>query len=112
MIKNIPRFIKAQESVWSPDIYKVLERVGPNTFKIDVPANENEVWPVHGLQVVNKVLGQQKDTGQKINKKNVKETRQLNLEISEKEREANLAAPLRPRSQRAARVDYTKMMKK
>jgi len=112
MLKNTPRFIKAQESVWTPDIYKVLERVGPNTFRIDVPANENEVWPVHGLQVVNKVLGQQKDAGQKINKKNVKETRQLNLEISEKEREANLAAPSRPRSQRAVRVDYTKMMKK
>ena len=74
--------------------------------------SENDVWPVHGLQVVNKSLGQQKEEGEKINKKNVKETRQLNLEISEKEREANLAAPLRPRSQRAARVDYTKMMKK
>lgn len=111
MLKNTPRFIKAQESVWTPEIYKVIERVGPNTFRIDVPASENEVWPVHGIQVVNKSLGEQKE-GQKINKKNVKETRQLNLEISEKEREANIAAPLKPRSQRVARVDYTKMMKK
>jgi hypothetical protein len=110
MLKNTPRFIKGQESVWSPEIYKILERVGPNTFRVDVPFGENEVLPVHSLQVVNKSLNQP-NSGEKINKKNVKETRQLNLEISEKEREVNLAAPLRNRSERAPKVDYTKMMK-
>ena len=110
MLKNTPKFIKGQESVWTPDIYKILERVGPNTFKVDVLSGENEVWPVHSLQVVNKSLNQA-IAGEKINKKNVKETRQLNLEISEKEREANIAAPLRNRSERAPKVDYKKMMK-
>ena len=43
----------------------------------------------------------------RINKKNVKETRQLNLEISEKEREANLTAPAtRNKSERAKKVNY------
>ena len=56
MLKNTPKFIKAQESIWTPEIYTVLARSGPNSFKISVPNDENEIWPIHALQVVNKSL--------------------------------------------------------
>ena len=85
----------------APDIYKVLSRAGPNTFKIEVPNDENEIWPVHAIQVVKKSLNAvaPKD---KINKKDVKLTRQFNQEISVQEQAANLAAPAtRNKSERA-----------
>ena len=37
-----------------------------NSFRINVPTNENPIWPYHALQVVEKTLGQKKQAGEKI----------------------------------------------
>ena len=89
--------------------YFSIERAGPNTFKIEVPSDENEIWPIYAIQVVKKSLNAvaPKD---KINKKDVKLTRQFNQEVSVKEQAANLAAPAtRNKSERAKKVNYREL---
>ena len=108
-LKKAPKFIKGQEATWSPETYPVVERAGVNTFRIDVPAGENAIWGAHELQVVRKALGQPQAAGPKINKAVVAAQRKEALNISPAEQAAALAAPARPRSQRAARVDYAKL---
>ena len=43
------RHAKSQGRVWTSDVYTVLERAGPNSFTIDVPAGEVRVWPHSSL---------------------------------------------------------------
>ena len=83
----------AQEAVWTPELYSVVERAGVNTFRIEVPDGENAVWPFHSLQVVKKALGQAKEAGPKIDKKVVAAQRIEALSISPAENAAALAAP-------------------
>ena len=109
-LKRAPKFKKSQEAVWTPKLYSVVERVGPNTFQVDVPAGEVSVWPVHTIQIVKKALGGRK-AGAKVNKRVVAAQRDFAREISVKEQKANLAAPARPRRKRAPRVDYLKLSK-
>jgi hypothetical protein len=108
-LKRAPKYVKGQEATYTPELYSVIERVGPNTFRVDVPAGEVSVWPVHSLQVVRKALGQKKaltPSTTKVNKKVVAAQRKEARNISEEEQKAALAAPARPRRERAARVDY------
>jgi hypothetical protein len=65
-LKTTPRFVKGQEATWTPELYTVAGREGVNSFRINVPSNENPVWPYHALQVVEKTLGQKKQAGAKI----------------------------------------------
>jgi hypothetical protein len=104
-LRRAPKYVKGQEATWTPELYSVIERVGPNTFRVNVPAGEVSVWPVHSLQIVKKALGQKK-AGPKVDRKVVAARRMENLNISPAERAAALAAPARPRRERAARVDY------
>ena len=110
-LKRAPKYVKGQEATWTPELYSVVERVGPNAFRVDVPAGEVSVWPVHSLQVVKKALGQPKEAGPKVDKKVVAAQRMEAREISEEEQAAALAAPARPRRERAARVDYAALAK-
>ena len=109
-LKNAPKFVKGQEAVWTPETFPVIERAGVNTFRIDVPAGENSVWPVHSLQIVKKTLGS-KVAGPKVNKKVVAAQKKEALNISKEEQAAALAAPARPRSERAKKVDYKALAK-
>ena len=101
--------MKGQEAAWTPELYGVIERVGPDAFKVDVPAGEVSVWPVHSLQIVKKALGQSKPAGQKVDKKVVAAKKKEALSISPAENEAALAAPARPKRDRAKKVDYAKL---
>ena len=65
-LKSTPRFVKGQEATWTPELYTVAGRAGVNSFRINVPSNENPIWPYHALQVVEKTLGQKKQAGAKI----------------------------------------------
>ena len=108
-LRLAPKYVKGQEAAWTPELYSVFERVGPNAFKVDVPAGEVSVWPVHTLQIVMKSLGQSKPVGPKVDKKVVAAKKKEALSISPAENEAALAAPARPKKDRAKKVDYAKL---
>jgi hypothetical protein len=104
------RFAKSQRAVWTPELYTVLERNGPNSWLIDVPAGEVKIWPSYALKVVDvdRVKASEKK-GPKIDIAVERAKRSFAREISEDEQKANLAAPARPRSERAVRRDYAAM---
>ena len=110
-LKRAPKYVKGQEATWTPELYSVIERVGPNTFQVDVPAGEVSVWPVHSLQVIHKALGQKKPAGPKVDVAVERAKRMERRNISQAENEAALAAPARPRGERAKKVDYAAMAK-
>jgi len=113
---------KSQRRVWSPELYTVLNRNGPNSFVVDVLAGEVKIWPFYALQVVKKALkaaayapagGKKVDVYENVNV-SVKVERAKKLEarnISEEEQAAALVAPARPRRERAKRVDYKALSK-
>lgn len=105
-LRRAPKHVKGQEAAWTPELYSVLERVGPNAFKVDVPAGEVSIWPVHSLQIVKKALGQSKPAGPKVDKKVVAAKKKEALNISEKEQAAALAAPSKKKK---PKVDYAKL---
>ena len=83
---------KRQDAVWSAQIYSVVQRVGPNSFLVDVPSGENKTWPLHSLQVVNKAI-QGSVVGPKVNRAVVSAQRLEARNISPAENAAALAAP-------------------
>jgi hypothetical protein len=104
------RFAKSQRAVWTPELYTVLERNGPNSWLIDVPAGEVKIWPSYALKVVD--VDRVKASEKKGPKIDIAVERAKRLEarnISEEEQAAALAAPARPRSERAVRRDYAAM---
>jgi hypothetical protein len=111
-LKRAPKYVKGQEATYTPELYPVIDRVGPNAFRVDVPAGEVSVWPVHSLMPIKKALGQKKPAGPKVNRKVVAAQRMENLNISPAERAAALAAPARPRRERAKKADYRKLATK
>ena len=92
-LKKAPKYVKGQESTWTPEIYTVVGRAGVNSFRIDAPG-ENKIWPVHELQVVNKALGQVEE-GDKIVKRVVAAQRREAQNISKESQAAALAGPAR-----------------
>ena len=50
-------FAKSHQPRWTSATHEVLERVGPNSFRIDVPRGEVAVWPLHALQPVDAATG-------------------------------------------------------
>jgi hypothetical protein len=99
------KFSKAQEISYTTEIYTVIQRVGPNSFLVDVPPGEITIWPLHSLQVVKKSLSSAV-SGPKIDKAAVSAQRMEARNISPEEVKAVQAAPARPRSERAKKVDY------
>ena len=99
------KFSKAHEHTWTTAVYIVIAHAGPNSFLIDVPPGEIKVWPLHSLQIVKKSLDNGV-SGPKINKAVVSAQRIEARNISPEEVAAAQAAPARPRSERAPKVDY------
>ena len=110
-LKNAPKHVKGQEATWTPELYSVVERVGANTFKVDVPAGEVSIWPVHSIMPIKKALGQAKPAGPKVDKKVVAAKKKEALSISPAENKAALAAPARAKRDRAKKVDYLALSK-
>lgn len=107
-------FAKGQRAVWTPETYTVLERNGPNSWVVDVPGNEVQIFPSWALKVVDMERLQSGPTGRQTQGKKVdvaveRAKRMEARSISEEEQAAALAAPARPRSERAVRRDYAAM---
>ena len=106
-LKRAPKYVKGQEATWTPELYPVVSREGPNAFRVDVPPGEVSVWPVHSLQVVRKALGQSTPAGPKVDKAVVAAKKKEALSISEEEQAAALAAVTPPPAgplKRSARI--------
>lgn len=103
---------KSQRRVWTPELFTVMSRNGPNSFTVDVPAGEVSVWPFYALMPIRKALKTvPAAAGKKVD---VKVERAKKLEarnISEEEQAAALAAPARPKRERVKRVDYLALSK-
>ena len=104
---------KSQRRVWTSETYTVLERNGPNSFTVGVPAGEVKVWPYYALQVVKKALASAAtaSAGSKVNIRVERAKRLEALNISEAEQAAALAAPARPKRERSKKVDYLALSK-
>ena len=101
---------KSQRRVWTAELYTVLDRNGPNSFIVDVPAGEVRIWPFYALKIVKTALNaREKPAGPKVDVKVERAKKMEARNISEDEQAAALAAPARPRRERAARVDYAKL---
>ena len=88
------RFRKAHENVWSPEVFTVLSRHGPNSYIIDVPPGEITIWPAHSIQIVYKVDSESLPApGPKVDKKVVHAQRAEYLNIDGEEQAEALAAP-------------------
>ena len=99
------RWAKSHENTFTTEIYTLVHRAGPNSFVVDVPPGEIKVWPLHSLQIVKKSLGGIA-SGPKVEKAVVRAQRMEARNISPEEVAAAQAAPARPRSDRALKVDY------
>ena len=99
---------KSQRAVWSK-AFTVLSRNGPNSFVVDVPRGEVKIFPHYNLQVEPETtvpVQRGHKGGPKVNIRVERAKRLENRNISEEEQVAALAAPAKPRSERASRVDY------
>ena len=105
------KFAKSHRKVWSSETYTVLGRNGANSWVVDVPLGEVKIYPGYAMQIVEtESLKKPSKVGPKVVIADERLKRAFAREISEDEQKRNLEAPARPRSQRAAKVDYTKMM--
>jgi hypothetical protein len=102
---------KSQRRVWTSELYSVLNRNGPNSYIVDVPAGEVKVWPFYALMVVRKALKSPPAGGKKVNVKVERAKKKEALNINEEEQAAALAAPARPKRERVKKVDYRALAK-
>ena len=114
-------FAKSQRAVWTSEIYTVLARNGPNSWVVDVPRGEVKIYPSWALKVVGAdelrrslrdaadTTTQLHTTTRRVDVAVERAKRDFAREISEQEQKANLAAPARPRRERAVRRDYAAM---
>ena len=73
---------KKNDDVWSSQTYKIISRADPNSFLVDVPSNENTVWPLHSLQVVKGRVNSPKE-GERVNLKVARAKRLESRNISD-----------------------------
>ena len=105
-------FAKSQRAVWTPETYTVLERNGPNSWVVDVPGNEVKIFPSWALKVVDMERlqsGPRQTQGEKVDVAVERAKRMEARNISEEDQAAAIAAPARPRRERAVRRDYAAM---
>ncbi len=100
---------KGHNVVWTREAYTILARNGPNSWRVDVPRGEVRVWPSYALKPVDERETPRRKKGPRVNVRVERAKRMEARNISEAEQKAALAAPARPRRQRAARVDYEKL---
>ena len=108
--QGVDSYAIGQRAVWTPEIYTVLSRTGPNSWLVDVPPGSVKIWPSYAVKVVEEdTLVAPTKKGPKVDM-TVERARRLEaLNISSEEQAAALAAPARARSARAARVDYARL---
>lgn len=108
---GLDKFAKSQRAVWTPEVYTVTERDGPNSWRVDVPRGEVSIFPSWALKVVDtERLNAPATRAFEDKRVYVPVARAKRMEarnISEAEQAAALAGPARPR--RAARVDYARL---
>lgn len=105
-------FAKSQRAVWTPELYTVLERNGPNSWVVDVPPGSVKIYPSWALKVVDVgMLQRSMRKGQKVDVAVERAKRMEARNISPAENAAALAAPAQPRRERAKKVDYAAMAK-
>jgi hypothetical protein len=90
---------KSNDQTWSSEIYDVLERVGPNSFRLNTTGLDPRNWPIHSLLVVSGATVQQtpKQASTSVNRKVIAAQRLESRNISPEEQQAALSAPARPK---------------
>ena len=105
--EGVDAFAKGQRAVWTTETYLVLARNGPNSWLVDVPTGSVRIWPTYAMRIVDgSALARSDKRGDKVDISIERAKAALNRDISENELAANLAAPARPKSQRAPKVAY------
>ena len=106
---GLDKFSKSQRAVWTPTVYKVLERNGPNSWRVDVPRGEVSIFPSWALKVVDtKRLNAPAKRDEKVFVPVARAKRMEARNISEAEQAAALAGPARPKRV-AVRPDYARL---
>jgi hypothetical protein len=100
-------FAKGSDSTWTSEVYTVEARVGPNSFLVKDALPPT--WPLWALQPVSAETPSEGQAGPKIDRRVVAAQNAEFRNISGPEQAAALAAPARPRSERAVRRDYAAM---
>ena len=107
---GLDKFAKSQRAVWTPTVYKVLERNGPNSWLIDVPRGEVSIFPSWAIKVVTVTkLNAPAKRDEKVYVPVARAKRMEARNISEEEQAAALAGPARPKRRAAGRPDYAKL---
>ena len=107
---GLDKFAKSQRAVWTPTVYKVLERNGPNSWRVDVPRGEVSIFPSWALKIVNVAkLNAPAKRDEKVYVPVARAKRMEARNISEEEQAAALAGPARPRRRAAGRPDYARL---
>jgi hypothetical protein len=78
---------------------------------VDVAAGEVKVWPFYAMMAVRKALKSTPAGGEKVDVKVERAKKKEALSISPAENAAALAAPARPKRERAKKVDYLALSK-
>ena len=107
---NPKKYKKSEEHTFTNKVYKIIRRYGPNSFLVDVPG-KIKVWPFYTMLIVKETQHtihkkKLKEKSKKVSRHVVSQIRQLNREISEAERVANIVAV---RGKRTKRIDYRKL---
>jgi hypothetical protein len=102
---------KSQRRVWTSELHTVLERNGPNSYIVDVASGEVKIWPFYAMMLVRKALKSAPAGGKKVDVKVERAKKKEALSISPAENAAALAAPARPKRERAKKVDYLALSK-
>ena len=107
------KFAKSQRAVWTPDVYTVLQRNGPNSWVVDVPHGEVKIWPTYAMQVVDtSSLSKSEKEGPSVDIDVERAKRLEERNISADEQAAAIAAPAaRDKRDRKPRVDYARLAK-
>jgi hypothetical protein len=88
--------VKSNDQTWSSEIYQVLEREGPNSYRLNTTGLDPRIWPVHSLLVVdgqNTTSQPPKNSTTSVNRAAVSAQRMENQNISPEERAEALAGP-------------------
>jgi hypothetical protein len=102
--------VKSHLPRWTKRIYTVLARAGANSFRIDQPGLESEIFPVHALLLVPDSMNEL-PPDKSVNTKVVAAQRVEARARSQAEQKAAVMVPKeRRRARRVARVDYTGML--
>ena len=95
---------KGQQDIWTRDVYKVLKKVGVNSYIVDVPPGEIKLWQGYDLQAVEKP-NEKTEQKHRVNVVQARAQRELDRDLGGKEeREKNIIPDIGvPSTRRAVR---------